>query len=89
MPSNAEPLIDDRLRGAAWTHHGRVTDGAAEDGGSRACTQPHAELISLIGSVRLREEVAREKGAVLAATRLRDDHRAGCIWHRPGEIGLV
>jgi hypothetical protein len=38
-----------------------------------------SELISLIGSVRLREEVARGKGAMRLQSRSGDDHRAGFI----------
>jgi hypothetical protein len=32
--SNAELLIADRLRGAKWTRHGRLVDGAAGDDSS-------------------------------------------------------
>jgi hypothetical protein len=32
LPQDAEPLIHDRLRGAAWTRHGRLMDGQRETG---------------------------------------------------------
>ena len=63
--------------GAAWTRHGRLMDGAAGDGGLPREYHRRAELISLIGSVRLREEIGLGNGAMRLHSRSGDDRRAG------------
>ena len=65
-------LTDNRLSPAAII-------GAGDGGLPREYHYVSQELISLIGSARLREEVARGKGAMRLQSRSGDDHRAGFI----------
>ena len=60
----------------SWTSDGR---GGGRRGSPAPVPLRLAELISLIGSARLREEVARGKGAMRLQSRSGDDHRAGFI----------
>jgi hypothetical protein len=66
---------------ASWTSDGR---GGGRRGSPARVPPARAELTSLIGSVPLREEVARGKGAMRLRSRSGDDHRAGS-----SDTGLV
>ena len=72
MTSGESGSSEDR----SWTSDGR---GGGRRGSPARVPPARTELTSLIGSVRLREEVARGKGAMGLQSRSGDDHRARFI----------
>jgi hypothetical protein len=81
---DAEPMIDGRLRrgvDASWTSDGR---GGGRRGSPARVPPARTELTSLIGSVPLREAVARGDGVMRLPSRSGDDQRAGS-----SDTGLV